>query len=361
MADPQVAEGRDLRVEFDGKLALDVAAIRLEPGRVFTVMGPNGSGKSTLAQVRALLREPQSGELRLFGQDITGATDRKALRRRMGTVFQAPLLLHGTVRKNVLSGLKIRGVDRKEAERRAHEWMERLRIIDLAEQAVHTLSAGEAQRTSLARAFVLEPELLLLDEPFSALDIPTREQLLRETAAIIHETAGTTLFVTHDRIEALTISHELAVMIDGRIAEQGPPGKIFGQPTDARVADFVGVENVISAQVVESRNGVAFVRAGDCQVQVVDDTPVGTAVHLCMRPEDVALAKSAGTNTSVRNAFAGTIAAVAPHGSQVRVEVDCGFRVVAYITRLSTDELGLQPGVEVVASFKASAAHLIER
>jgi len=361
LADVAVAEGWDLRVEYDGRLALDIDSIRLEPGKVFTVMGPNGSGKSTLAQVVGLLREPQSGRLRLFGEEVTGQTDRKALRRRMGTVFQAPLLLRGTVRKNVLSGLRIRGVDRADAERRTREWMERLRIEHLAEQAVHTLSAGEAQRTSLARAFVLEPELLLLDEPFSALDIPTREQLLRETAAIIHEAAGTTLFVTHDRVEALTISDELAVLIDGRIAERGPPGQIFGQPTDARVADFVGVENVIPAMVVESRNGVAFVRAGECQVQVVDDTPVGTKVHLCMRPEHVALAKSARGDTSVRNAFAGTIAAVAPHGSQVRVEVDCGFRVVAYITRLSTDELGLEPGVPVVASFKASAAHLIER
>ena len=361
MAENPVAEGRDLRVSFDGKDVLDVASIRLERGRVFTVMGPNGSGKSTLVQVLGLLRTPQCGQLRLFGQDVTGKTDRKLLVRRMGMVFQAPLLLSGSVQKNVLSGLRIRGVDRKEAERRAGEWMERLRISQLADQAAHTLSAGEAQRTSLARAFVLEPELLLLDEPFSALDAPTRQQLLRETATILHDTTSATLFVTHDRVEALTISDELAVLIDGKIAQQGTAEEVFGQPADARVADFVGVENVIPATVVGEEHGVALVRAGDCEVQVVDDTPVGTEVHLCMRPEDVALAKSVGTNTSVRNAFAGTIKAVAPHGAQMRIEIDCGFRLVAYITRQSTEELGLGPGVEVVASFKASAAHLIER
>ncbi len=361
MVDDPIAEGRDLLVGFNGEIALDVDSIRLEPGRVLTVMGPNGSGKSTLVQVLGLLRTPEAGSLRLFGQNITRKSDRKLLRRRMGTVFQAPLLLSGSVLKNVLAGLRIRGVDRKEAERRARQWMERLQIGKLADRAVHTLSAGEAQRTSLARAFVLEPELLLLDEPFSALDVPTREQLLRETASILRETAGATLFVTHDRVEALTISDELAVLIDGKIAQQGPPEEVFGKPVDARVAEFIGVENVIPAAVVSTEDGVAHVRAGQHEVQVVDDTPMGTDVHLCMRPEDVALAKSAETNTSVRNAFAGTIAAVTPHGSQVRVEVDCGFRLVAYITRLSTDELGLRPGVEVVASFKASAAHLIER
>ena len=361
MANDPVAEAWDLRVEFDEKLALDVASIRLDPGRVLTVMGPNGSGKSTLVQVLGLLRTPNSGRIRLFGQDVTRGSDRKQLRRRMGMVFQSSLLLSGSVRKNVVSGLRIRGVGRKEAARRAGEWMERLRISQLADQAVHTLSAGEAQRTSLARAFVLEPELLLLDEPFSALDVPTREQLLRETATILHEAAGATLFVTHDRVEALTISDELAVLIDGRIAQQGAPEEVFGQPADPRVADFVGVENVIPATVVDAKDGVVFVRAGDCEVQVVDDMPVGRQVHLCMRPEHVALAKSAGINTSVRNAFAGTITAVSPHGSQMRVEVDCGFRVVAYITRLSTNELGLRPGVDVIASFKASAAHLIER
>ncbi len=361
MAENPVAEGRDLLVSFGDKTALDVASIRLEPGCVFTVMGPNGSGKSTLVQVLGLLRTPRSGSLRLFGQDITGKTDRKLLRRRMGMVFQAPLLLSGTVKKNVLSGLRIRGVDREEGERRAREWMERLQISQLAERAVHTLSAGEAQRTSLARAFVLEPELLLLDEPFSALDVPAREQLLRDTATILQETASATLFVTHDRVEALTISDDLAVLIDGKIAQQGPPEEVFGKPVDARVADFVGVENVIPATVVSAESGVAHVRAGEHEVQVVDDMPAGTDVHICMRPEDVALAKSAGTNTSVRNAFAGTIAAVTPHGSQMRVEIDCGFRLVAYITRLSTEELGLRPGVEVVSSFKASAAHLIER
>ncbi len=361
MADDPIAEGRDLLVNFDGKVALDVASIRLEPGRVLTVMGPNGSGKSTLVQVFGLLRKPCAGSLRLFGQDITRKTDLKPLRRRMGMVFQAPLLLSGSVLKNVLSGLRIRGVNRAEAERRARDWMERLQIDRLADQAVHTLSAGEAQRTSLARAFVLEPELLLLDEPFSALDVPTREQLLRETASILRETAGATLFVTHDRVEALTISDELAVLIDGKIAQQGPPEEVFGKPVDARVAEFVGVENVIPATVVGAEDGVAHVRAGEHEVQVVDDLPVGAQVHLCMRPEDVALAKSAGTNTSVRNAIAGTIAAVTPHGSQMRVEIDCGFPLVAYITRLSTEELGLRPGVDVVASFKASAAHLIQR
>lgn len=324
-------------------------------------MGPNGSGKSTLIKVLGLLLEPHSGCLSLFNEQVTPKTNRRSLVRRMTTVFQSPLLLRGSVKRNVLSGLYIRGVPKVEARRRAGQWMETFGISHLADQSAHTLSAGEAQRTSLARAFAIEPELLLLDEPFATLDMPTRDKLIRETAVILRETHTATVFVTHDRSEALTLSDEMMVLIDGRIVQHGIPEDVFSRPINDLVANFIGTENVISGVVLETEAGVSLVSVGRNKVQVVNDELVGTEVYLCMRPENVVLAKSAEAQTSVRNVLQGRVSAIEPRLSQMRIEIDCGFPLVAYITRESLMELELRCGMAIFASFKANAAHLMHR
>ncbi len=355
-------EAHGLQVDADGRRILDVDSLALHRGKVLTVMGPNGSGKSTLVRVLALLQKPSRGTLRLFWSAVDWRSNLRHLRRRMSVVFQQPLLLSGSVRTNVALALKTRGVRRDRAEPLIDEWLERLRISELANRPAYTLSAGEAQRTSLARAFAAQPEILLLDEPLSMLDTPTREQLLREVAKLLRGSTAATLFVTHDRSEALAIGDELAILMDGRIVQTGSVESVFGRPLDSRLADFVGVENVIPGTVDNIDAGIATVRIGTAQAEVVAQGETGSDVHVCVRPEDVVLAlPPTAAKTSVRNSFAGEVLTLHPHGSQLRIELECGFGLIAYVTRRSAEELGLQRGTKVISSFKASAAHLISR
>ena len=243
------------------------------------------------------------------------------LRRRMAVVFQESLLLDTSVRGNVGSGMRIRGVGGQEARERADYWMKRFGIDDLADRPARRLSGGEAQRVSLARAFALQPELLLLDEPFSALDAPTRASIFEDFERVLRESPVTTVFVTHDRSEAMQLGDRVAVMIDGSLAQVGEPGDVFSSPVDEKVAAFVGVENLIPGRVVEQREGLATVELRHAIAEVVSDAPVGQRVLACLRPEDVVVAPlpSDTQATSARNKLRGRIERIAPAGSQVRL------------------------------------------
>lgn len=277
-------------------------------------------------------------------------------------VLQEPLLLDKTVVDNVALGLSLRGVGRAERERRASVWLERLGIAHLARRQARALSGGEAQRTSLARALVLEPETLFLDEPFSALDAPTRAGLVEQVAEIVRETGLTTVMVTHDRDEALALGDRVGVIMDGRLLQVGTPEAVFTTPVNAEVAQFVGVETVAPGHVIAQDGGLAAVDVGGFVVEAMSDAPLGRTVLACVRPEDVTILPDVGRGmTSARNVLRGRVLRLRPAGAQVRVTIDCGFPVTALITRRSAQELGLTVGQDVSASFKASAVHLIVR
>jgi tungstate transport system ATP-binding protein len=186
-----------LQVEANGQVLLAVSSLEIARGEVIVLIGPNGAGKSTLLQTLACLRQPTTGTLRFAGQTIDLYGPPLALRRRLAVVFQEPLLFDSTVEENVASGLKLRGAAKAVIHQRVTTWLEQLGIVHLAGRQARTLSGGEAQRTSLARAFVLEPDLLLLDEPFSMLDPLTREALTESFHRLQRQTQITTLFVTH--------------------------------------------------------------------------------------------------------------------------------------------------------------------
>jgi tungstate transport system ATP-binding protein len=185
-------------------------------------MGPNGAGKSTLLHVAALLRWPETGDVWIDGERATRARAR-ALRRHTAMVLQAPLLFDVSVLANAASGLRFRGVGRREAERRAVAWLERFGVAHLTRQNARRLSGGEARRVSLARAFAVEPEILLLDEPFAALDPQTREALVPELAKRLRETKTAAIIITHDPQEAFTLADRLLILEGGRIASLGLP------------------------------------------------------------------------------------------------------------------------------------------
>ena len=355
-------EIRDLQVYRGERIALSVDALAVGQGEVLAVIGPNGAGKSTLLLTIARLIQPQSGELS-FGGTPFKALSPLAFRRRIGLVLQDPLLLDTTVHQNVACGLHFRGgLPKAEVHQRVAHWLDRLGIAHLSDRRARSLSGGEAQRVSLARAFALQPDLLLLDEPFSALDAPTRARLLEEIQSLLAETGITTVVITHDLDEALFLGDRVAVLLDGRLRQHGPPEQVFSMPADAEVAAFVGVETVIPGRVVESHEGQVIVAAGNARLEAVGDLKVGRDVLFCLRPEDVTLWKRVeAPPSSARNRLQGRVRRVVPQGPLVRVEVDCGFPVMALITRTSWRDMALEEGSEVAASFKATAVHLIPR
>jgi tungstate transport system ATP-binding protein len=229
---------RDLLIERNGRDVLRIDSLDIQRGETLTVVGPNGSGKSTLLLALARLLKPARGDILYEGRSLKQWNELE-YRRRISFVFQAPLLMDLTVEQNVALGLKFRGTPREEIRVRAGKWMRQLGIELLAKRRAGQLSGGEAQRVSLARAFVLEPELLLLDEPFAALDPPTHAKLLEDLSTILKQDQRTAVFVTHNLSEAAKVSHRIAVIAGGALRQVGTAREIKSKPADEMVAAFL--------------------------------------------------------------------------------------------------------------------------
>ena len=356
-----ILEVKELVVSRNGRIALDIDYLSVNEGEVLAVSGPNGAGKSTLLLILARLLRPDKGQLLFQGQPLPSGDDLR-YRRRIALVLQEPLLMNGSVFNNVALGLRFRRLPKTETARRVDQWLDRFGIAHLRDRSAHQLSGGEAQRVSLARAFALNPDVLLLDEPFSSLDSPTRAGLLADFQALLVDTAMTTVFVTHDMNEALPLGDRVAVLLNGKLRQVGPPDQVFAAPADPEVAAFVGVETTLSGEVIAVDEGQATVIVGDKRLEAVADIDIGRPVLFCVRPEDVTLWM--GTQlppSSARNQLSGSIMKLLPKGPLVHVVVDCSFPVTALITRTSAKEMGLEVGQMVTLTFKASAVHLIPR
>jgi len=352
---------RDVRRRYEDGYCLDVPALDVVAGEVLGVIGPNGAGKSTLLRILALLERPDEGRV-VFDGRVVDARNALRERRRMATVFQEPLLADARVSDNAALGLRFRGVPAAVAEARVRGWLERLGVGALARRAARTLSGGEAQRVALARALVLEPDILLLDEPFAGLDAPTRAALVGDLAGILRADRVTTVLVTHERGEAQALADRVAVLMGGRVRQLDETARVFYAPVSDEVARFVGVETLVTGQVVSRADGVTVVEVAGRVVEVAADARLGARVRIAVRPEDVTLMAADGgarVASSARNALDGTVTRVSPstHGSLV--VIDAGFPLVAAVTPRSVQELGLRPGVRVCAVFKATAVHLI--
>jgi ABC-type proline/glycine betaine transport system ATPase subunit len=229
---------RDLLIERNGRDVLRIDSLDIQHGETLTVVGPNGAGKSTLLLALAHLLKPSRGDI-LYGDKSLRQWNELEYRRRISLVFQAPLLMDMTVEQNVALGLKFRGTPKEETRERAGKWMKQLGVDSLSKRRAGQLSGGEAQRVSLARAFVLEPELLLLDEPFAALDPPTHAKLLDDLSTILKRDHRTAVFVTHNLSEAAKVSHRIAVILGGVLRQVGTAKQIKSRPADETVAAFL--------------------------------------------------------------------------------------------------------------------------
>jgi tungstate transport system ATP-binding protein len=358
-----VLEVRDLQVRRGSSLILDIPLLQVEPNKVLVLIGPNGAGKTTLLLTLALLTPPSSGEIKFEGKSIDYYRDLISLRRRFAVVFQEPLLFDTSVFGNVAAGLKVRGVRKHELRERVFTWLDQFGIAHLAGRAARTLSGGEAQRVSLARALVLNPQTLFMDEPFAALDPPTREMLIQDMERIFQQTKITTVFVTHDRSEALQLAHRIGIMHQGKIIQLDLPERIISHPANEMVANFMGVESILPGRVVDFNHDTFLVKVAGKAIEVTGEAQVGDELFLCIRPEEVTLLKSDldPLPSSARNIFPGRVIQIGFIGPYCKVTLDCGFSLVAYITKKSLEKLNVDVGTEVMASFKATGIHVIRK
>ncbi len=353
-----VIEVRDLLVVRNGMAALAVDSLAFEEGRVYSLIGPNGAGKSTLLRSLMRLVRPDRGIIRYRGEEISAGASIHRHRRAMAMVFQEPLLFTASVHDNVASGLKMRGLKRGDIGRAVERNLEMLGIAALAKRKAWTLSGGEAQRVSIARALAVDPEVLLMDEPFSSLDAPTRESLITDLDRVIRERGITAIFATHDRAEAIRLGDRIIVMNGGNVIQTGSPGEITLYPASEFVASFMGTETILTGEVVGSGGGVFTVSVNGASIEAVGDAGPGSAVTFCLHPDNIVFS-SARQETSARNSFRGAVARIVPMGIFQKVYFDCGFTLVAYVTNRSVEEMGIAEGKEITASFKATAVHVI--
>jgi len=299
-----------VRKTFGATVALDDISLQINAGELFFLLGPSGCGKSTLLRLIAGLHEPTGGRVFFNDKVVTplGTEHRNAV-----MCFQSYALWpHMTVADNVRFGLKVRKVKRKERNARVAEVLKLVRMEDLALRKPNELSGGQQQRVALARALAVKPACLLLDEPLSNLDAKLRHEMRAEIRRICKEAGFTTIYVTHDQKEALSVADRIAVMKDGRVAQVGAPAELYGRPKSSFVADFIGQTNLIPGTVV-ARMGNLFevnTAAGMIQVLAGDDAaasslPAKDKVLLSIRPEQIHPSRSTVSPPPGRNRLSG--------------------------------------------------------
>jgi tungstate transport system ATP-binding protein len=355
-------EIRNLTVVRGGSRVLQIPSFVLHRNETVALIGPNGTGKSTFLLALAGLLPFESGEIFFRQQAIVPGFASTEYRRKLAMVFQEPLLFDTTVFENVAVGLKLRHLGSRDINERVKSCLDRFRIAHLADRSARKLSGGEAQRTSLARAFATNPEIILLDEPFVALDPPARQALSDDLEKVLRESGITAILTTHDQMDALRLADRMVVMEQGKIVQSGTPSSVNNQPANEFVATFVGMENIFTGIVLEADNGLFSVVVAGQTMEIMGDGAPQESVVICIHPENVVISlKNPEATSSTRNVFSGKVCKIVQLGQFTKVYLDCGFSLVASITNRSLENLVLQPGSPVFASFKATAVHVFRK
>lgn len=344
-------EARDVVKTFGqgaaGFRALDHVSVVIEKGEFFTLLGPSGCGKTTLLRCIAGFETPSAGAILLSGRDITGDPPN---RRPVNTVFQSYALFpHLTVAQNVAFGIEMLGMPRGEVKVTVERMLALVKLDAFAARKPAQLSGGQQQRVALARALAPAPEVLLLDEPLSALDLKLRKEMQSELKRLQHETGITFVFVTHDQEEALTMSDRVGVMSAGKLLQVGSPREIYNNPVNRFVADFIGETNFLPGV---ARGGVVRLASGEAVAERAADGPVTVAV----RPEQVRIA-AAGTGgipaVVARCVYFGT-------DTHVHMTLEGGVEVVARVQSPPSGDAGFAPGAHVVVRFAPDAVQVLD-
>ena len=314
-----------LTKEFGNVTAVDHVDLEIAAGEFFSMLGPSGSGKTTVLRLIAGFEQPTEGSIELFGQDVT---KKAPFDRDVNTVFQDYALFpHMSVIDNVAYGLRVRGVGRAERRDRAMKALEAVRLGQFAARRPAQLSGGQRQRVALARATVVQPKVLLLDEPLGALDLKLREQMQVELKQIQRDVGITFVFVTHDQDEALTMSDRVAVFDAGKIAQVGTPEQVYEQPATPFVAGFVGTSNLLTGNVARAL--------------------VGKKGTFSVRPEKISLSEAGVPGTIAEVIYAGPV-------TRYVVDLDAG-------ARMTVVEQNQRTGTAALAELRGKPVHLTWR
>ena len=354
--------------EFELRLEWDVAS-----GRTLVLFGPSGSGKTTALRAMAGLLRPLAGRVNIDGRAVYDSATgiwAPAHRRQIGYLTQQyHLFPHLTLAKNIAYGLEAR--KRTDGNRRVQELLDAFRLRGLEERYPWELSGGQQQRVALARALATEPRLLLLDEPFAALDAGLRRTLRQELRATLARNPIPVILVTHDREEALALGDDVQVIDNGRAIAWGAPLEVLGQPGQAAVANLVGVENLFRMRVDSRhpRDGTMRLSGLGDQASFSLETPIDESgssatgshqVTVGIRASDIILASQEPVGSSARNRIPGTVARIEPRPPGFTVELDCGVPLFCHVTGASLDEMSISEGQRLWAVFKASSCFLVE-
>lgn len=349
--------GENLSVRL-GDFHLDDVSLDVAEGEYCCILGETGAGKSVLLEALIGLYPQMSGRVFLRERDITGLAPEE---RGLGIVYQDYMLFpHLNVYENIAFGLRRRNISRGEEAERVRTMAKRLAIDGLLERDVRTLSGGEKQRTALSRALVARPQVLFMDEAFSALDGSTREKMRRFIGDRVKEMGTTVVHVTHDIDDVWALADKVIVMFDGKVLQTGRPLDVFTRPLPGRMADFVGACNLLSCRVGKGgKPGLTPLLLHDETLFTTDDAEPDRTVIASVRPESILLARQ-HLGTSARNQVRGKIAATERRGPLVRVdgETEAG-PLRALLTESGLDALELLPGDEVFFIFKAESLKII--
>lgn len=355
----------DFARSFPGGPQIRVEDLQISGAASTTVLfGASGAGKTTVLRCLAGLERPEEGSIR-FGEEIwfeaRAGVFLPPRKRRLGFVPQEYALFpHLSVAHNIGYGLsQVSGAARQTQVAETMRW---LGLEDLERRYPRELSGGEKQRVALARALIRRPRLLLLDEPLSALDGPTRLRLRGDLRQLLKKLSIPTVLVTHERTEALALGDRMIVMDGGRIVQRGPVHEVFSHPASLAIAAIVAMETVQTGRVLESAEGLVTVAAGQSKlVSLSSHLTPGTEVYVCIRAEDVILTRGQPSRSSPRNCLPVVVRNLVPEGPVVRIDLECGFGLAAILTKQACEELALTPGDKLMALVKAPQIHLIPR
>ena len=350
-----------LHQRYGEREVLENINAEVDRGEVLALIGPTGAGKTTLLRLIDLLETPTSGKLYFDGVDVTEyGKVRLEARRRMAFVLQKPAVFNASIYDNIAYGLRWRGKKKSDIKEKVNNILEIVGLSTDKSRNARTLSGGEVQRVAIARAIAIEPEVLLLDEPTANLDPISISEIEELISRVMLEYDTTIIMATHDMAQGQRLAKRIGVLIDGKILQTGEPREVFNSPQNREIAEFVGVENIINGVIISNDEGVAAIDIGGNVIQAISDYTIGEEVCACVRPEDITLTLSK-VQSSARNSFVGKITRLVSIGSITRIEIDCGFQLIALVTKKSAEELNLERSRQVYATFKATGVHVIRR
>jgi len=340
-----------------GDFALHEISFTVDKGEYFFIIGPSGAGKTIILEAIAGLHVPDQGCILLSGRDVSQIPPEQ---RGVGLVYQDySLFPHMNVEKNISFGLKMHKLPSNEIKQTVEALLSRFGVGHLRSRAPLTLSGGEMQRVALARALAISPDVLLLDEPLSALDPTMKEYFIHELRTIHQETGLTIIQVSHDRHEILSLGTRMALIMDGCLEQEGSVGRVYESPVSRRVAEFIGYENVIDGVVVSSEGGECLINAEGMQLHALYSIPEGRPVTFCIGADEVIVHPHGAPAAVHENEIAGIVTSLTQAGYLTRVRIDAGAVLSAVMIREMAEEMALKAGSLVSVSIRKKAIRII--